>query len=204
MPRHDDKESQEHLVNILRQAVESDEALREKYQVGDKFRFVRDRLQALLHKAEQDLPKDDDSDNQADKNQNAALDEAVVYVHLYNAKGTLLRNWQAMLTPKVFYEYSVNRPIYTEKAHIDNLLRSKGNKAQHAYLSIVVKKADILQPVVGAIRKDIIGNPLVKIKEGALDFQRLVAFTHNEQDFVLNAQGELVRKEVKGDTASPV
>ena len=52
-------------------------------------------------------------------------------------------NWQNMLTPRVFYEYSVNRPIYAEKKYVDSLLRAKGNKAHHAFLTVAIKKIHI-------------------------------------------------------------
>ena len=96
-----------------------------------------------------------------------------------------------MFTPKVFYEYSVNRPIYAEKSHVESFLRSKINKHQHAYLTIMVNRDDITM-LEGP--KDALGNPSIKVREGSLRFDRLVSFTHNEQDYVLNKYGELVKK----------
>ena len=119
-------------------------------------------------------------------------DEVVVYVYLYNARGLVLSSWQNLLMPKVFYEYSVNRPIYKDKSHIQALLQSKVNKAQHAYLTVAIKASHIIQPE--AALKDNLGNPLIKIKEGSLSVGKLLCFTCNDQEYTLNAKNELVKK----------
>lgn len=191
MASDDEKEQQFKLVQIVRDAIQKDEALREQYQISNKFRFVRDRLQALLHRLEKNLPTLVAEEKQT--RQEITADEIIVYIYLYNAKGNVLRHWQSMLTPKVFYEYSVNRPIYAEKSHVEALLRSKPDKMQHAYLTVAIKKSDII--ATENVIKDTMGHPLVKIKEGKLHFEKLISFTHHEQNYGLNAHGELVKKD---------
>ena len=188
MPIDDEKAKQCKLVELVREAVERDAVLRKKYKIGQKFRFVQDRLCTLLEQLEKSLPV---MTQREQVSAEIEADEVPVYVYLYNAQGTILRNWQTMLTPKVFYEYSVNRPIYAEKSDIEALLRSKSNKLHHAYLTVAVKSADI----ISRDSKDTGGNRVIKVKEGVLYFKKLIAFTHNEQDYVLNAQGEFVKKE---------
>lgn len=192
MPTSDEKE-QDKLIQLIRQAMERDEALREKYEIGDKFRFIREQLKDMLAQLESELKVLQPEEKKA-KGQ-LAEGEVPVYVYLYNAQGLVLRSWVNMLTPKVFYEYSVNRPIYTNRIHIEELLRLKSNKAQHAYLTIAVKPSEILQPAEGSIQKDSNDNPVVKVKEGSLHFSKLIAFTHNGQDYLLNDDNEFVKKE---------
>src|SRR5207237_821400 len=104
--------------------------------------------------------------------------------------GVNFRSWQNMLTPNVFYEYSVNRPIYLEKRQIESLLRSKSNKLQHGYLTVAIKSSDIIQK---ELYKDPAGQSVIRVKEGALRFDRLVAFTHNQIEYVINPQGEFIK-----------
>ena len=59
-----EKEREKKLLELLRGAIEQDTKLREKYKVGEKFRFIRDRLEALatrlqeqLNTAEQEVKK---------------------------------------------------------------------------------------------------------------------------------------------------
>lgn len=181
-PRHQ-------VVELIREAIKQDEAFREKFQIGNKFRFVRDRLHALLERLEANLQTTHVEEQIITRT--ASADETVVYVYLYNVHGLSLRTWQVLLSPKVFYEYSVNRPIYAEKSHIERLLKSKQNIVQHAYLSIAVKKKDISQ---ANELKDTLGNSLLKVREGSLQFDSLLAFTHNYQDYTVNSEGELVKK----------
>ena len=155
----------------MRQAIENDNNLRNKYQMGEKFRFIRDRLQALLERLEKHIQAEGVEEEVVE---GVKEDEVLVYVYLYNAQGTLLQNWQTMVTPNVFYEYSVNRPIYVDKAHVESLIRTKSNKAQHGYLTVIIKRSSITQPISNISPKDINNNPLLKIKEGTLQFEKLV------------------------------
>lgn len=182
-----EKEQLHKLIAFLRETMERDKALREKFEVGEKFRFVKDRITKMLAVLEEKIP--DVANENFIKKRNVGEDEIPVYVYLYNAQGIQFRSWVSMLNPKLYYEYSVNRPVYAEKTFIEALLRSKTNKTQHAFLTIAVKKVNIIQTDL----KDIIGNPLIKVREGSLHFDRTLFFTHNDQDYLFNAEGEIVK-----------
>lgn len=189
-----EKEIKEKLQQLVRASLASDKELREKFGIGDKFRFIRDRLQALNTRIQEEL--DALAVEIESKSDKVAADEVLVYVYLFNAQGLLLQTWQKMLNPAVFYEYSVNRPVYGEKAHVESFIRSRTGKAQHGYLTMLVKKTDILPAnpgVEGSV--DAIGNPLIKIREGCLKANKLFSFTHQENEYSLNAAGQIVRKE---------
>lgn len=183
------KEQEQKMLELLREAVKHDEALREQYQLGNKFRFVRDNLQALLKHVESHVVVVSDKTADEELVKQVGADETVVYVYLYNAQGMNVRTWQKMLIPKVFAEYSVNRPIYAEKAHIESMIKAKSNIAQHAFLKIAVKNSDIIK--VDGENKDPAGFPLVKIRERSLHFQKLLSFTHANQEYSVSDNGEL-------------
>ncbi len=186
----DDQEKKLQLVKLVRDAIERDDALREKYQMGNKFRFIRERLHELLERLEKHAHL---VVGEVKKSTfNLAEDEALVYVYLFNAQGASLKSWANMLTANVFYEYSVNRPIYAEKSHIDALLKSKSNKSQHAFLTVIIKRSDITKPISENSLKDIVGSPLIKVKEGALRFDKLVTFTHSGHIYKVDENGELI------------
>lgn len=178
------------MVQMVRDILQHDTDLRTKYEVVEKFRFVRDRLQNLLtHLEAQDVVIKQEKVVQTVEA--AAANSILVYVYLYNAQGVILRSWSTLFTPKVFYEYSVNRPIYRDKSAIEALLKSKSNLQQHGYLTIRVQESDLL---VSANLKDALGNEMIKVREGSLHFKNLLTFTHNGQEYVVNEQGELVKK----------
>lgn len=181
MTNPDNGEKSQQLLNLVRKAIQQDNLLREKYEIGDKFRFVRERLNLMLQTMEQEAQHLSESMNKTVKV--ILSDEVPVYVYLYNTNGLALRSWQNMLTPKVFYEYSVNRPIYSDKTAIENFLKLKANKNQHAYVTMAIKSENILT------KPDEHGH--VKIKEGALHIDKVLLFTHNDQNYTLGENGEL-------------
>lgn len=199
MPQENEQELLNRLIGLIQEALERDTQLRQTHQVGERFRFVRDRLQLLLETIEKETAAKIKQAKQATILQ-VEEGEILVYIHLYNAQGALLRTWQSMVTPKAFFDFSVNRPIYQERKHIDTFIRTKANKAQHAYLVVAMKKERVLAlPEEGAL-KDSLGNPLIKVKEGSLKYERMLSFVHNELSYELNEEGELVKKKSESTT----
>lgn len=190
----DTDNKKEKLLQLVQEAVAKDKALRDKLQIGDKFRFIRDRLHALLQHVEESL-KTVDEDEQRAGLLEPQEDEMLVYIYLFNAQGITLSTWHKMLHPSVFYEYSVNRPIYIDRSHIEAFIRSRPSKVQHAYITMIVKKSDVLPEAEAGPMRDLIGHPLIKIKEGKLNPARMVLFRHNDVDYVLNERGVLERKD---------
>lgn len=186
------KEASEKILQLVLSAMQQDKELREKYQIGDKFRFIRDRLSALESRIQENI--NSLHKEVVKKSDTIAEDEVLVYVYLYNAQGLAFQTWQKMVSPSVFYEYSVNRPVYTDKSHVEAFIRSRPNKNQHGYLTVVLKKQDILVVADPQLVKDSIGNPLVKIREGSLIFNQLRTFTHNNHEFIVSLEGQLVKK----------
>lgn len=187
----DSQESKEKLLKIVDDAVKHDDELRQQLEIGEKFRFIRDRLKALqqsVHDALQTIKVIDEV-----KERIIAEDETLVFVYLFNAHGVDLQSWLKMVQPAVYYEYSVNRPIYNDKEHIESLVRSKANRIQHGYLVFVIKKAEIISKPDTAT-KDNLGLPMVKIKEGTLKRENLLAFMHNNNQYELDEDDRLKRK----------
>lgn len=183
--------SKEKLLSIVKEAIAKDEALREQFNIGNKFRFVREKLQALHEEVSAALAT---IQEEIEANQPSALqsDEVIVYVYIFNAQGVLVPTWRKMLHPSVMYEYSVNRPIYQDQSAIDAVIRSKAEKQQHAYFAIAVKKDSIIS-FADEPPKDAQGHVLVRVKEGGLVHQRILFFKHNDRDYRVTASGELIK-----------
>lgn len=187
MPK-DSRELKEKLLQLINEAVDQDVKLRTDLQIGDKFRFIRESLQALKLQVDEAMQA---IKVEVDENKDVlAEDEQLVYVYLFNAHGIDLQSWIKMLHHSVYYEHSVNRPIYAAKEHIEAVIRNKANRIQHGYLTMAIKKAGILKQGDEAT-KDSFGNPVLKIKEGSLSAERLISLTHNGHCYVLNENGAL-------------
>ena len=192
MPPENEQDRLSQLIAVIQDAIQRDSSLRQTHAIGEKFRFVRERLQSLLETIQKET-SNQETKVHIPKALQLEEDEILVYIHLYNAQGAMVRTWQSMITPKAFFDFSVNRPIYTEKKDIEAFIRNKPNKAQHAYITIAMKKERVLpSPVEGGL-KDPLGNTVIKVREGSLRHERMVSFTHNELIYVLSEEGNLVK-----------
>src|SRR5579872_5308916 len=101
MPPDHEKEQLAKLIALIQEALQQDAHLRQTHQMGEKFRFVRERLQSLLDKLEKEMLT---KENKVKVARELALkeDEIFVYIHIYNAQGSNVRTWQSMITPKAF------------------------------------------------------------------------------------------------------
>lgn len=187
----DNKENGKKLRQLIQDVVQEEKKLREVYQIGDKFRFIRDKIIALQKQVEEGLQEIQSKDVVVESA--LAADDMLVYVYLFNTQGLSAVTWQKLLQPTVMYEYSVNRPIYIDKSQVESFIRSRTSKVQHGYLTIAIKKEHLL-PVEAVAPKDAIGNPLYKVKEGSLHFERIVSFRHNDHDYSIKQNGEMVKK----------
>lgn len=184
-----DFDKKDNLLELIRQAEAVDEELREKFQIGDKFRFIRDRIKALTQRVEESMTSMKPMEEA--EVTTPTQDEIIGYIYLFNAQGLDIKSWQKMLNPAVYYEYSVNRPIYTSQADIDAMIRTKTNKAQHGSIAIRIHKNDILNDEA----KDALGNTLIKVREGSLKYDQVVGFTHNGQQYKVGPEQQLIKKD---------
>jgi len=186
------KKLDEKLIELLRETMTHDNSLREKYKVETKFGFIAKTLQTLLDDIENQLSEKETINKKEEFE--LGKDESFVYVYLFNAKGMDVSSWQNMITTALLYEYSVNRPIYDNNKFISDFIKAKTNKNQQGYLTIAIKTTDILKQDSSKIKKDNLGNPLVKVKEGSLKLDRLLSLNHNGKEYVLNKDGVLAEK----------
>lgn len=187
---NENKDAKEKLLQLMHEVIRQDTELREKFKIGEKFRFIRDRLKIVFNRVEENLTALKQEMEKQEKI--VSEDETLVFVYLYNTQGMVLKTWQKLLNPAVFYEYSVNRPIYPEKSSIETYIKNKANKSQHAFLTIVVKKKDILAS--SDTMKDSFNHPLVKVREGSLNFNKMISFTHAGNEYIVNENGEIAKK----------
>ena len=191
MTTNSSKNSHDSLIHLIGSVIKQDDLLRQKYQVENRFVFVRNQLQSLLAELQNNLLGGSvvvKKDEQVDE---VNVKYSVVYVYLYNAQGLQLKSWLAFLTAKALYEHSVNRPIFTDKNAIKSMLKSKPNPAQHAYLVISTAEQNIIE----ISNESGSETSLVRVKEGAFSIEKIVSFVHNEIEYLLDSQGKLVKKD---------
>jgi hypothetical protein len=188
-----DQDAQKQLATLLKEALDVEAKLRKKHKLGARFLIIQQQLQKLYDDCMQYAEVDSEQaiETLEDIAQPIAEDEIIVYVHLLNAQGKTLASWQRMLTSRALREHSVNRPIYADKKHIDELFRSKPNLAIHGVIEAVVNKRDVLVPVEKSTLKDSLGNPLIRLKQGGLKTKNLRCFHYLGKKYHVSEEGDL-------------
>lgn len=196
MSQHDeDREVYEKLKVLLEEALERDKALREQFKAGDKLDIVPKKLQSILSEVENNLVKITAITSQKIKRRDAiAEDDVIVYVYLFNGNGVELSSWHSMFTKDALFAYSVNRPIYLKKEHIDNLLQSRLPLENNAALAVAVKKTDVIVQEEAAFALDPLEQPLIRVREGAFSRNKIQYFQHNRQQYRVDERGKLIVK----------
>ncbi len=189
----EDKEVYEKLKVLLEEALERDKVLREKFKAGDKFDIVPKKLQNILAEVEENLKKIAGLalSSKARRPDVLAADETVVYVYLFNGSGKDLSSWLSMFTKDALFGYSVNRPIYGEREHIEKLLESRMPLENNAALAMRVKKTDVVQQEEAAFAHDPLEQPLIRVREGVFKVENIQYFQHTRQQYRVDERGKL-------------
>ena len=97
-----------------------------------------------------------------------------VYLSLYQSLGGQLSQWETLLYS--LSRHVQGRPIYAERAAVEQLIRSKPNSIPEAYVVVAVEKEDILHEKME--RTDRLGLPVLTLKEGAIRTENILEFVH--------------------------
>jgi len=186
-------ESNAQLLEELDNIVNLEKDLRQHCGIGSKFKVVREQLQNILQKYVKKIMQFQKAVKDSGKHIDIlAQDEMLVYVYLFNAQGATLKNWENLLLPQALIDHSVNRPIYSGQQQIEKMLRTKQNKTQHAYLIVAIRKNCALQTEENKTLSDQYGFPLLRIKQGALEIDKIKKFVHNDHEYKVSDKGMLL------------
>ncbi|HLD16991.1 MAG TPA: Dot/Icm secretion system protein IcmQ [Coxiellaceae bacterium] len=122
--------------------------------------------------------------DQAAKNPLEQLRESqqAVYISLYLAGGHDLKSWERLL--KNLPRYVQGRPVYEKEESVQRLIRSKADPSADSYVVVAIRKQDILAPssYTGTV-VDRLDQPLLTLKEGAIQAEGIVEFVHLGQRY---------------------
>ncbi|EHL29517.1 Dot/Icm secretion system protein IcmQ [Legionella drancourtii] len=99
-----------------------------------------------------------------------------VFVSLYSADGTNLQSWEKIVAN--LPRQMISRPIYANEEHVRELIKTKENKQNEAYLGIYINQADIIPLTPDKALSDKLGNVLLTLKDKTLDLENISRFVH--------------------------
>lgn len=190
----DEKEIHPSLYAEIKALIEEEKLLRSRLNIGDQYRSIHSRLETLFNDVKQLTLSTHQAVVASDLPLVLSASQQYIYVYLYNARGKTLARWENMLSPQSIEEYSVNRPIYASRAHVESYIRSRINSDEHAGLVMKVEKTDIVPCTGKEVRYDILGQPLLQLKERVLHIENLVSFFHQGRDYQF-VQGHFLPQE---------
>ncbi len=183
---------------ILKEAVDSEQQLRQNYDIGVRFNILKTQLHTIFDKVEKEIGihQEEKNKNKNQTKKTLAEDETLVYVSLFNTQGKQLESWLRLLDNKSLYEHSVNRPIYANQNEIEEMLANKPNKEQNGYFIIAIKKNDIMADENTTTLRDPNGFPLLRLKQGAFNSGKIQAFIYRGQAYQIDKAGKLIPKKI--------
>lgn len=101
-----------------------------------------------------------------------------VFISLYTAEGSSLQAWERILIN--LPRQMISRPIYADEESVKNLIKTKVNRANEAYVSMFIDKNNLLTVASDKIAYDKLGKPLLTLKDRALDLNNVNYFVHLE------------------------
>ncbi len=118
-------------------------------------------------------------------------DQQEVYVSLYTTGGEVLQAWERVIAN--LSRQIISRPVYANEEDVQQLIKSKENKLNEAYVAIFINQSDLLNPSVDKIPKDRFGTSLLMLKDKAVNVANISRFVHLSGDYTL-VKGRLIKK----------
>lgn len=115
-----------------------------------------------------------------------------VFISVYNAQGGDLKQWMTILTNLT--KQSVSRPTYSTEKAMREMIRSKTNLVNEAYVMVHVNKEDLLDAAADRAPRDKLGNILLTLKEHSITTEKILKFYHKSGIYSLH-KGEFKRLE---------
>lgn len=99
-----------------------------------------------------------------------------VFISLYSSEGNKIQSWERIVTnlPKQM----ISRPVYADENDVKNVIKSKENPVNEAYVAIYILQSDILDLAEDKILKDKFGKKLLSLKDRALNLDNISKFIH--------------------------
>lgn len=138
--------------------------------IGKQVAEAREDFKQLLHPKTSSSEKETHTKNLADKEQTA------VFISVYCTKGSDLKNWERVLS--TLPTQLTSRPIYTEEEHVIELIKSKSNQENEAYLCINIPSQSVVPMTAEKTPEDKLGHPLVTLRGKPIPNKYQAMFIH--------------------------
>jgi intracellular multiplication protein IcmQ len=145
--------------------------------VGHKLKKIRDDFV-------RDAGLDDNNQTSENDEKTAnALNQDImeVYISLYSSEGANLQSWERIINNLM--QRNISRPIYLQEQDIINIIKTKENPVNEAYIAIHILKSDVLTIPKEKIPIDKRGVELLTLKDKAIQLDKINKFVNQERNY---------------------
>ena len=161
--------------------------------IGKNLREIRDKFAMQLN-----LPAQQEVETATHLANQAALrsDQQEIFIALYSTNGGNMLTWERIIAnlPKQM----ISRPIYANEKDVKDIIKTKVNKTNEAYVSMYVNQTDILFTEAEKTPKDKLGKALLSLKNKSLILDNVNRFVHESGVYKLT-HARLVKNVVQED-----
>lgn len=182
MEQDDYQKINQELITIIDDLLNSGD-----WEASLFLRTAQKKLQALLEKAKSiDKQLHTNTSLSHEDEHKLRLNEGYVkiFISIYQSDPYNIIKWESTL--KSIREYSINRPIYRNEEHIQEMIRSKQGSANEGYVVLYIQSNDIIPPYTGKIAKDRWGHELLTVKDNSLQPENIVEFVHQARRYTFS------------------
>lgn len=113
-----------------------------------------------------------------------------IFILLYSSSGNQINSWNQIVNN--LPRQVVSRPVYSSEDDVKEMIRTKVNPQNEAYVSVYIRKEDILEVAPDKIPYDKLGKPLLILKNHAIKLDNIHQFIHTS-GFYTYAGGRLIK-----------
>lgn len=114
----------------------------------------------------------------------------LIYIALYQANGNDIMRWQVSM--HAIESCSFGRPIYETEEAVKQLITANGAKDTDGYVEVEVPEESIIRSSPGRVMEDKLNQPIINIKPGILNPERIRAFMHHNDTKYFYQNGKLL------------
>lgn len=184
------KEDVDKLLQSLNNVVEAGPWAASNFlqAIGKNIKDIRDKFEADIRAIEEGRPQGSSASVVKSSEEHAGMKE--IFIGLYSSDGTNLQSWNRILLN--LPRQVVSRPIYEKEVDVREMIRTKENKNNEAYVAMYIKASDIISVEPDKAPIDRLGKPLLMLLDRAVDLNNVHYVVHRNVRYRY-VQGELIQ-----------
>ncbi|KTD75540.1 Dot/Icm secretion system protein IcmQ [Legionella waltersii] len=99
-----------------------------------------------------------------------------IFISLYSSDGSNIQSWERIVAN--LPNQIISRPIYPDEEGVKDIIKTKDNKLNEAYVAIYINQLDILALHPDKAPADKLGKPLLSLKDKSINLENISRFVH--------------------------